>query len=255
MLKALIFDVDGTLAETEADGHRVAFNMAFKEAGINWHWDHDVYGELLDITGGRERLHHYWRTVEPEALDAENGDQRVAELHRRKNALYWSLVAAGKIFLRSGIAALINAAREAGIQTAIATSTSRGNVDALLQATWGPNWTSGFPVVVTSDDVAHKKPAPDIYLETLRQLDCDAADCLALEDSPAGLTAAQRAGIPCVVTRGFYTATHPMPGALACLNGLGSAEAPCEGVSPDGPFRGVVDLSQLQAWHRTASPS
>jgi len=255
MLKALIFDVDGTLAETEANGHRVAYNMAFEEAGINWHWDHDVYRELLDITGGRERLHHYWRNVQPDALDASDGAQRVNELHRRKNALYSNLVAAGKIFLRSGIAALINAARDAGIQTAIATSTSHGNVDALLQATWGPTWTSGFPVVVTSDDVAHKKPAPDIYLETLRRLDCDAADCLALEDSPAGLTAAKRAGIPCVVTRGFYTATPPMPGALACLDGLGSTEAPCQGVGPDGPFQGVVDLPQLQAWHRTGIAS
>lgn len=248
-LKALIFDVDGTLAETEPDGHSVAFNMAFQEVGIDWHWDHETYGELLDVTGGKERLFHYWQRYRPETLAEAEAHELLPRLHQRKNSLYAQIVADGKIPLRPGIENLIQTAHEQGIATAIATATSRANVTALLHAAFGPDWETKFPIVVVGDEVPRKKPAPDVYLEALRQLQLRGDECLALEDSPAGLAAATSAGIPCVVTRAKFTPDEPMPEALACINGLGSASTPSAGNGPDGAFHGIADLSQLIAWH------
>ncbi len=254
MLKALIFDVDGTLAETEADGHRVAFNTTFEENGIDWVWDHQTYGELLAVFGGKERLKHYWEQHRPDTFTAEQALERITSLHRTKNQHYARIVASGKIPLRPGIAELIKSAQEQGVITAIATTTSRDNVTALLSSNLGPDWEQGFPVIVAGDEVPRKKPAPDVYLEALRRLNLPASACLALEDQPAGLAAARAAQIPCVVTRGIYTPPVAMEAALACVDGLGSVDAPAQGEAPGERFHGVVDLSQLAAWHAASTP-
>ncbi len=199
-LKALIFDVDGTLADTERDGHRPAFNQAFADHGLDWHWDEDLYDRLLAVTGGKERIRHFAEQTAPAvAARADFGDL-VRALHAAKTAHYVRLVDAGKLPLRPGVARLIVEARSAGIRLAIATTTSPENVDALLRASLAPEAPAWFEVIGAGDVVPAKKPAPDIYRWVLDQLGLPAATCLAVEDSENGLRAAHGAGLRCLVT-------------------------------------------------------
>lgn len=197
---ALIFDVDGTLAETE-ELHRQAFNEAFLRHSLAWHWDRAVYKDLLRVTGGKERIRAYHERQRPAA---PLSDVDIAELHRIKTAHYAELVETGCCPLRSGVAELLAAARSRGQRLAIATTTSRGNIDALLSQALGKRWAADFEAIVAGDDVRHKKPAPDVYLEILGRLKLEAANCVAIEDSANGLLAASRANIPVVIIRSMF---------------------------------------------------
>lgn len=205
MLRALIFDVDGTLAETE-ESHRAAFNAAFAAHGRDWRWEPDLYRELLRVTGGKERLRHF-----SDRSGAALADSEIALLHGAKNAEYARLVASGACPLRPGVAGLIAAARARGLKLAIATTTSRENVEALLAATMGG--AAAFDAIVAGDEVARKKPAPDVYLKARELLDVPADECLAFEDSRNGLLAALAAGIATVVTPSLYTQGEEFSGA------------------------------------------
>lgn len=230
-LRALVWDVDGTLAETERDGHRVAFNRAFADAGLPWHWDVPTYGELLKVTGGKERLLHWWRRVDPAAAAGADAGAVVRRLHERKTAHYVALVEAGGVALRPGVRCLLDEAHAQRIVLAIATTTSAANVDALLRTTLGEAAARRFAVVGAGDVVAAKKPAPDVYRWVLDRLGLPPDACLAIEDSAAGVAAAQGAGLAVVLTRGLYTRDEPVADVLADLDGL------------DG-----VDLATLQHW-------
>lgn len=219
-MKAIIFDVDGTLAETERDGHRVAFNLAFAEAGLDWDWDAALYGELLAVTGGKERIRYYVERHRPEVARRPDFDALVKTLHETKTRHYVRLVADGALPLRPGVAALIEAARGAGLTLAIATTTTPENVTALLRATLGAKAESWFAVIGAGDIVPKKKPAPDIYLWVLERLGLPAADCVAIEDSANGLQSALAAGLATLVTPGIYTAGEDFSGAVAVLPGL-----------------------------------
>jgi beta-phosphoglucomutase-like phosphatase (HAD superfamily) len=219
-LQALIFDVDGTLADTERDGHRIAFNAAFEEAGLPWHWDVALYGELLAVTGGKERMFHYARLHAPELLAKPEFANLVRKLHTLKTQHYVHLVQAGRLPLRPGVARLIHEARDAGIRLAIATTTSPENVAALLRASLSPETESWFAVIGAGDIVPAKKPAPDIYDWVLARLGLPADRCLALEDSENGLKASRAAGIPTLVTENGYTRGQDFAGALAVLPDL-----------------------------------
>lgn len=216
---AVIFDVDGTLAETERDGHRVAFNRAFAEAGLPWQWDERLYGELLAVTGGRERIAHYARRFAPDFLAAAGAEQRVATLHARKNAHYAAIVESGELALRPGLPALLDALAAAGVRLAIATTTSRANLDVLLRTTLGAEALARFESVVCGEDVSRKKPDPEAYLLALRQLRLPASRCVAVEDSANGLRAATAAGIPTVIVRSLYTRDEDFTGALRVFDG------------------------------------
>src|SRR5574343_527033 len=196
-LQALIFDVDGTLAETERDGHRPAFNAAFAERGLDWHWDATLYGELLAITGGKERMRHYAERYAPEVATRADFDTLIRQLHAAKTAHYMRLVGNGRLALRPGVAALIAEARAAGIRLAIATTTSPENVTALLDASLAPGSSDWFEVIGAGDVVPAKKPAPDIYRWVLDRLALPAENCLAIEDSANGLCATRTAGLSC----------------------------------------------------------
>jgi HAD superfamily hydrolase (TIGR01509 family) len=216
---AILFDVDGTLAETERDGHRVAFNQSFAEAGLDWHWDVALYGELLAVTGGRERIEHYARTLHPQWIAASGADERIGELHRRKNALYAQLVGAGRIALRPGLPALLDDIERRGWTLGIVTTTSRGNVDVLLRSTLGRDAPDRFAVIVCGDDVARKKPDPAAYLVALDRLGLAADGCVAVEDSRNGLLAAHTAGLRTVIVRGLYTQNEDFSAAAAVFDG------------------------------------
>ncbi len=200
-LRALIFDVDGTLAETE-EGHREAFNAVFADYGLPWVWDRELYRELLRVTGGKERILHYARTRDPERL-AETA-ARMAAVHEAKNARYAQWVRASGGALRPGVRRLIEEARASGLRLAIATTTSRANVEALLGAAFGGNVV--FDVMVCGEDVHRKKPDPEVYAVALRRLELPAEACLAFEDSRNGLLAARAAGLRTVLTPSAYSA-------------------------------------------------
>lgn len=215
--RALIFDVDGTMAETE-ELHRRAFNEAFEYFRIGWFWDVRLYRKLLVVTGGKERIARF----QDEHVDdgARLNSAQIGELHRFKTARYTKLVASGGCPLRPGVSETIAAAERSGKLLAIATTTSRENVDALLATALGPAWQRRFLSVVTGEDVALKKPAPDVYLKVLQALNLPATACVAFEDSRNGLLAARSAGIPVVISRSRYFDHEEFEGALRVVQDL-----------------------------------
>lgn len=223
-LQALIFDVDGTLAETERDAHLPAFNDAFRAAGLDWHWSPEFYGELLAVTGGKERIRHYCERYHPDALARPDFERFVQSLHDDKTARYVALVNRGALPLRPGVANLLNEARQAGVKLAIATTTSLGNVTALLDASLAPGASAWFDVIGAGDVVPKKKPAPDVYLWVLDRLGLSADRCLAVEDSANGVRSACAAGIPTVVTEAQYTRGEDFAGAVAVLPDLATTD-------------------------------
>jgi beta-phosphoglucomutase-like phosphatase (HAD superfamily) len=254
-LRALIWDVDGTLAETEDEGHRPSFNAAFAEAGLPWHWDSGTYARLLETTGGKERILRWWRDVDPASADAPATAERIRALHEAKTRHYVRAVAEGKVGLRPGVKRLLREARERGLRQAIATTTTLANVQALLQATLGDDEAARtFELIGAGDVVPHKKPAPDIYLWVLQRMDLRADECLALEDSAAGVAAAQGAGLACVATRSLYTRDQVIGGwPLADLSSLGDpppAGEPAVGSVLAAPWQGVVWPADLARWSR-----
>ncbi|WP_306006439.1 HAD-IA family hydrolase [Aquicoccus porphyridii] len=206
--KALIFDVDGTLAETE-EAHREAFNRAFTEAGLDWNWSVEDYGRLLKTTGGKERMRRHRDEIGADGPD----DETIAALHLRKTELYAGILASGELVLRPGVADLIAAAAAAGVRLAVATTTNLPNVEALCRACWGRAASEVFEVIAAGDEVAAKKPAPDVFLLSLERLGLPAGDCIAFEDSLNGLRSARGAGLRVAVTPSAYTADETFAGA------------------------------------------
>ena len=247
MLKALIFDVDGTLADTEG-AHRDAFNAAFRDAGFGWHWDASLYAGLLDITGGKERIRHYWQLVDPGGAAAPAAGAAIDALHALKTRHYDTLVGAGQLPLRPGILRLIGEAQAAQLPLAIATTTTPANIDALLRTALGADWRKLFAAVGHAGTAANKKPAPDVYLGVLAALALAGRDCLAFEDSRNGLRAASAAGIPTIVTPTAYTHGQQFAGALLRLAHLGDPDCPIGHAVP-GAGQRWVDLAALRRWH------
>lgn len=248
-LSVLIFDVDGTLAETE-DCHRQAFNLAFRDAGLGWNWDHELYLKLLSVTGGKERIRHFAEHYDGEFLNAMDAGQRIASLHQMKTVHYGDLIGSGEIPLRPGIKRVLDEARKNGLRLAIATTTTRTNVVSLLTATLGKGGPDLFDAISASDSAERKKPAPDVYYDVLDKLGCEAGDCLTFEDSQSGLISARAAGINTVVTLSAFTSCDDALDALAVLSDLGEPNHPCTAVQGDMMGRACVDLHLLDIWRK-----
>jgi haloacid dehalogenase superfamily, subfamily IA, variant 3 with third motif having DD or ED len=223
--RAFIFDVDGTLAETE-ESHRQAFNATFAAAGLDWHWDPPLYAELLKITGGKERIRAFLdRTVPAITMT----DESVAALHRDKTKVYGDIIAGRGVTLRPGVRDLIQFARMRGIRTAVATTTNLPNVDALCIACWGKPAAAVFDAIAAGDEALQKKPAPDIYHIALERLGLGPDCCIAFEDSRNGLLAAKNAGLRVVVTPSQYSADEDFAEADLHLPDLASFKIACFG--------------------------
>jgi HAD superfamily hydrolase (TIGR01509 family) len=235
-LKALVFDVDGTLADTEM-AHLAAFNHAFAEEGLDWHWDEPNYTKLLEISGGKERMLHYWKQVHPDVKDIDGGGlpDTIDRLHAMKTAAYENAVQSGAVQLRPGVLNLIQKAHQAGLRLAIATTTSPVNIAVLLRNAIGPDWKELFAVIEDASTAPKKKPHPQVYSQTLTRLALTGADCLAFEDSSNGLRAAVSAGLPVIVTPNSFTAHHDFAGALKVLPDLSG-----------------TTVEQLRVWHAAA---
>ena len=236
MLKALIFDVDGTLADTEM-AHLAAFNHAFSEVGLDWHWDVPLYTRLLEVSGGKERIRAYWesRGDLPRDIAGDAVEATIARLHEIKTAAYEQAVQDGQVQMRPGVLPLMSAATSAGLQLAIATTTSPVNIASLLKRAIGPDWRLHFAVIEDASTAPRKKPDPMVYRQTLQRLGQPSAACLAIEDSANGLKAALQADLPTLVTPNNFTDHHDFSGALRVLPSL-------EGVG----------LAQVTEWHLSA---
>ncbi|MDP2407038.1 MAG: HAD-IA family hydrolase [Hydrogenophaga sp.] len=233
MLNALIFDVDGTLADTESV-HLEAFNHAFQQEGLDWHWSTEQYTQLLDISGGKERMLAYWRSVDPDLKEVEAGavSDTINRLHEIKTAYYENAVNSGAVALRPGVLALMSEARRQGLQLAIATTTSPVNIAALMRSAIGLDWRSHFLAIGDASNAPVKKPNPQVYMKVLADMGMRAADCVAFEDSSNGLRAARAAGLDTVITPNGFTAHHDFAGALRVVPNLSE-----------------VNVARLKEWH------
>jgi HAD superfamily hydrolase (TIGR01509 family) len=222
-MKAIIFDVDGTLADTE-DGHRKSFNKAFAECGLDWSWDVTMYDKLLKVTGGKERIKYFVSDFLQGFDKPADYDGFVKNLHAVKTLHYTAMLREGHIPLRPGIKQLIAETHAAGITLAIATTTTPENVSALLEVALGKDWERYFSANGCGDIVPHKKPAPDIYFWVMEKLGVKAEDCIALEDSENGLRSSLAAGIKTYVTINRYTRNQSFTGATAVFDDLSDLE-------------------------------
>ena len=244
-LQALIFDVDGTLADTERDGHRVAFNRGFADAGLDWDWGVELYGELLSVTGGKERLTYYLERYRPDFKPPRPVAEFVADLHAAKTRHYLQILAERcGIPLRPGVERLLTEAREAGLRLAIATTTTPANVTALLESVL-PGRLDWFEVIGAGDVVPAKKPAPDIYNYVLNELRLAPDQCLAFEDSELGLRSSLTAGLKTIVTVNPYTTGQDFSGAALVVNDLGEPSQPIDTLAGNGYGSTYVDVDLL----------
>lgn len=254
-LQAIIFDVDGTLAETERLGHLVAYNQAFEDLGADWEWSDAFYGDLLRIEGGAERLEHYLHEYQPGFSTADDRTAFVDDAHGLKNLHYRALLSAGRIPLRTGIRRLINEARVEGVRLAIASSSVRANVFALLTNELGDDAENLFDAIVTGDDVGRKKPDPEAYRRVLERLDLPAEACIALEDSENGCRAAVLCGLPTIVTISSYTASHEFPDSLLVVDSLGEPDTPWHVIAGSPGGATYLDIATLRRLHADARPA
>jgi HAD superfamily hydrolase (TIGR01509 family) len=252
-IRALLFDVDGTLADTERDGHRVAFNQAFAEAGLDWSWSVDTYGELLAVTGGKERIKFFMDAYHPNLPPFDQLDAFVAALHQSKTRYYVEAMKAGAVPFRPGVLRLISEAKQAGLLLGIATTTTPENVATLIEYGAKPEILGWFDVVAAGDVVPAKKPAPDIYQLAMKELGVEPEQCVALEDSENGLKSALAAGVKnVVVTVNDYTREQDFSGATLVLDHLGEPDRPCQALSGSAPEMRFLDLQMLSKLHHRA---
>ncbi len=251
-LKALLFDVDGTLSDTERDGHRVAFNQAFAEYNLGWHWSIETYGELLAVTGGKERMRFFAENYLDKDAWPDNLDTLIPELHQAKTRHYTELLSTGAIPLRPGVARLINEARQRGFRMAIATTTTPENVTALLTHTFGAESIDWFEVIAAGDIVPAKKPAPDIYTFAMDAMKLNADECIAFEDSENGIKSSSAANLTTIITINDYTKGHDFSKACIVLDQMGEPEHAFSVIAGNADNATYLDCDLVVKLHQRA---
>jgi beta-phosphoglucomutase-like phosphatase (HAD superfamily) len=228
-IKALIFDVDGTLADTE-EAHRRSFNQAFERHGLGWHWSAEDYARLLKTTGGKERIGAYVDSLTIDDAERRELKAQISAIHATKTENYAQLIGEGLVPLREGVVRLIEEAELAGVSLSIATTTTFANIEALLSVNLGRGALDRFRVIGAGEQARRKKPAPDIFEYVLKELQESAADCVAIEDSGLGLAAAKAAGLFTVVTPSPWTRGENFEGADLVLSSLASSPHPLQDI-------------------------
>ena len=245
-LQAFLFDVDGTLSDTERDGHRVAFNRAFDEFGIGWDWSVDTYGALLAVTGGKERMKFYCDKYLDAGGIPEGIDELIPQLHQAKTRHYTELLSTGAIPLRPGVERLLREARDRGYRLAVATTTTPENVTALLTHTLGEDSIAWFEVIAAGDIVPAKKPAPDIYHYAMKEMGLSPAQCIAFEDSANGIKSSRGADLTTIITVNDYTRDHDFTEACIVLDKMGEADDPFTVLAGDAGDASYLDCDLVE---------
>jgi HAD superfamily hydrolase (TIGR01509 family) len=245
LLQGLIFDVDGTLADTE-EIHRRAFNLTFRRCGLPWNWTPGLYEQLLVISGGKERITHYAHQVSSALTLSPEFATFVRDLHSAKTACYAELLLSSRVRLRAGVERLLHEARGQGIALGIATSSAWSNLKTLLDNNLPTEWPTWFGAIETCDSIQIKKPSPAVYAAVLRRLGLPPGRCLALEDTENGLAAARAAGISTVITAHDFTRRSRFEGAAAVLDGLGDPGRPTTVMRGPSCGQRFVDLHYLE---------
>jgi len=249
-LLALLFDVDGTLADTERDGHRVAFNQAFADAGLDWDWSVELYGKLLTVTGGKERIRYYLDNFNTEFKRPEALNEFILGLHQSKTRHYTDLLNTGAIPLRPGVLRILKEARAVGLRLAIVTTTTPANVSALLKNTLGEDGECWFEVIAAGDIVPAKKPAADIYTYAMQKMNLSADECIALEDSENGIRSSAGADLKTIITINDYTRAHDFNGAVIVLDSYGEPEQPFTVIEGDAGEKTYMDIELIKTLHK-----
>lgn len=246
-LKAVLFDVDGTLAETERFGHLVAVNEAFEAVGLDWRWSAELYGELLKVTGSTERINHYVANWQPSYRHVnENLDELIAEIVEHKNANYKRIAEGGEIPLRPGVERVLREIHGSDVRMGIATTTTPQNVDALLIGNIGGDVLDWFEVIAAGNMVPVKKPAPDVYDFALQQMGLKPEECLAVEDSENGVRSALAAGMPVLVIESEYSTGHDLSGACLIVDSWGTPDTPMQVLSGDALGNEMITLDLMR---------
>jgi len=244
-IKAAFFDQDGVIIDTERDGHRVSFNMTFKEFGFTDEWDVDYYHELLQIAGGKERMKHHWKTKGfSRPLTEEEIDNLVKEMHKRKTAIFVDLIESGKLPLRPGIRRFMKELMEAGIQIGVCTTSNEQAAKAITEKILSD---IKFDIVLAGDVVKNKKPDPEIYNLALSRLGLQPDECFVVEDSKNGVKAAKAASMKTIVTTNGYTEKEDVEAGDVIVSSLGEPDGEKATMRKgDLPgFDGVVHARQL----------
>ncbi len=249
---ALIFDVDGTLADTE-ELHRQAFNEAFFSCGVAWRWGPALYAELLQITGGKERIAGYISQQQMPAAERGRLLRLVPQIHAAKTRLYRELVALGHLHPRPGVVRLMREARAAGVKLAIASTTSPENVESLLLSSFGEDSPRWFSAIATGDVVPSKKPAPDIYNLALEMLGTPPERAVAFEDSAIGVRAAKAAGLFTVATPTLWSIGQNFSSADLVLTSLADPDKPLYATDELRIGAKYLGLEQLARLHSAAA--
>jgi HAD superfamily hydrolase (TIGR01509 family) len=234
-IDALIFDCDGVLADTERDGHRIAFNRAFVEAGVDAFWDIKTYGRLLKIGGGKERMRGYFDEVGWPVAESDR-DALIKKLHALKTDLFMKIISSGDLPVRTGINRIIDEAHAAGVRLAVCSTSNEKAVTEVVRVLLGQEREKKFAGIFAGDIVAKKKPDPAIYQFAAHKLSLDPARCVVVEDSRNGLLAAKGAGMTCVITKSAYTVDEHFSEAAAIYSELGD---------PPGEHVSLKDLQKV----------
>lgn len=250
-LEALLFDVDGTLADTESHGHLPAYNRAFRDLDLDWQWSRGLYRDLLEVPSGRERIAHYMNHYNPDlgkhdAAAQADQDAWVKRVHERKSRWFRQRLQSGDVPLREGVERLMTEAHDAGLRIAIVTNASTATLQPFLEYALGDRLRDYIDTVVSGERVAHKKPAPDVYRVACQDLGCQPHQCVAIEDSAMGLEAAYAAGVPALVTVNDDTTDRGLAHASLVVDSLGEPDKPVRVINSPGFDLEYIDLQVLR---------
>ena len=240
-LKAVFWDVDGTIADTELCGHRVAFNLAFKDFDLDWNWGENQYLQLLKISGGYNRIIHYRNEIK-----SDLSDNKCSQMQSRKRFHYKNLIHAGKIKVRDGVLRLVDELSKCDVEQFIVTTSGRDSLEPFLKTSFNSH-LNNFSGIITYEDVSNHKPFPDAYLQALKLSKKSESNCIAIEDSMVGVEAAKAANINCLLTLPPWSSSNHLinKNANACVNSLGSSDHPSRIIYGEKLISNKVDFDYL----------